>query len=189
MVDSSGRRLHGGAPPFFVAAASRCIGTRRPASVGGMIGNDDFLAVVKNAPLVSIDLVVVNPQGEILLGLRKNRPAQHTWFAPGGRIRKNETLDHAFRRISRVELGTEFERADATLLGAFDHFYDDNYAEVAGIGTHYVCLAHRIDVGNDFEPVGDDQHERFRWWSVADACRSDRVHRNNKVTLSTLGVR
>ena len=51
-----------------------------------------FTEVIDRTPLVSIDLVVENEKGEILFGLRKNRPAKDYWFVPGGRILKNETL-------------------------------------------------------------------------------------------------
>ena len=48
------------------------------------LSREEFLKVVENTPLVSIDLIVQDPQGRILVGYRKNRPAQNTWFVPGG---------------------------------------------------------------------------------------------------------
>jgi colanic acid biosynthesis protein WcaH len=105
---------------------------------------DEFLALVKNAPLVSIDLIVENNNGEILVGRRKNSPAKDSWFVPGGRIRKDETLDVALARITREELGTETPRVKADFLGVFEHFYSDNFAGVSGVGTHYVVLAFRL---------------------------------------------
>ena len=39
------------------------------------LSREDFLTVVRLAPLVSLDLVVTNPRGEVLVGLRTNRPA------------------------------------------------------------------------------------------------------------------
>ena len=61
-----------------------------------MLSNADFLTVVRLTPLVAIDLIVTDGNRRILLGHRRNRPAQGTWFVPGGRITKNETLDAAF---------------------------------------------------------------------------------------------
>lgn len=72
------------------------------------ITNDELLEVIKNAPLVSVDIIAKNKEGKILLGLRKNEPAINTWFIPGGHIRKNEGLDSAFRRIVKDELGLDF---------------------------------------------------------------------------------
>ena len=106
----------------------------------------DFLQVVRLSPMLSIDIVVRNPLGEVLLGLRANEPAKGTWFVPGGRVLKNESLDAAFERITRVELGVALDRADARLLGPYEHLYETNFANAPGIGTHYVALAHEIKV-------------------------------------------
>ena len=64
-----------------------------------------FKSVVANTPLISVDLIVRNPQGQILLGLRVNRPAQGYWFVPGGRVRKDERLADAFTRLVHVWSG------------------------------------------------------------------------------------
>ena len=51
-----------------------------------------FLEVIDRAPLVSIDLVVVDPDQRVLCGWRVNQPARGFWFVPGGRILKGEAL-------------------------------------------------------------------------------------------------
>ena len=55
-----------------------------------LLDEDSFRAAVAAVPLVSIDLVVRRANGDVLLGLRNNRPAQGQWFVPGGRIRKGK---------------------------------------------------------------------------------------------------
>jgi colanic acid biosynthesis protein WcaH len=57
---------------------------------------DIFRTVIASTPLIAIDLIVRNLQGQILLGWRVNRPAQGYWFVPDGRVLKNEALDNAF---------------------------------------------------------------------------------------------
>src|SRR3954466_13792753 len=54
------------------------------------LSDAQFADVVRLAPLVSIDLVIRDPDGDVLVGLRTNAPAKGFWFVPGGRIRKNE---------------------------------------------------------------------------------------------------
>ena len=78
-----------------------------------------FQTIVQNTPLVSIDLVIKNAQDQVLLGRRNNRPAQGYWFVPGGRIRKNETLAQAFKRLTCVELDQEFLLGDACFFFFF----------------------------------------------------------------------
>jgi colanic acid biosynthesis protein WcaH len=90
------------------------------------IDNSDFARIIRYAPLVSIDIIVRDPQGKALLGLRANEPARGKYFVPGGAIRKNETIRDAFARILKAEIGIEASLDNATFLGVFEHFYETN---------------------------------------------------------------
>jgi len=83
-----------------------------------------FTKIVSHTPLVSIDLVVRNESGGVLLGKRTNRPAQGTWFVPGGRINKNEKIQDAFGRIIQDEPGNSYPFSEARFLGPYQHFYE-----------------------------------------------------------------
>jgi len=149
------------------------------------LDKETFLSVVDAVPFVSIDLVVRNEQGQVLLGYRRNRPAQHFWFVPGGRIRKNERLQHALERIARSELGIEAAEASrGQLLGVFDHVYDDNFYGVAGIGTHYVVCAYQFRLGASACLNHDDQHAELAWWEPDRLLSSPQVHPNTKLYFS-----
>ncbi len=153
------------------------------------LGEDAFRGVVASTPLVSIDLVVQNEHGELLLGHRLNRPAQGFWFVPGGRIQKKETLDEAFRRLTSGELGSAFDRASATLLGIYEHFYTDSVFGTAedGIDTHYVVLAYHLQLPIDHvltAPI--EQHSAYRWWPIIEIEASAKVHGNSRAYLDAL---
>lgn len=151
--------------------------------------DETFRTVVAFTPLVSIDLVVENAEGEILLGQRLNRPAQGFWFVPGGRIQKNETLDAAFRRLTQGELGLAFERSQARLLDVYEHFYADSvFGEAAtNPDTHYVVLGYhlRLPAGVSLAPPAE-QHDRYRWWPQAEMQASAEVHANSRAYLAAL---
>ncbi len=145
-----------------------------------MLDEQSFLQVVSNTPLVSIDLVIQNKQGEVLLGRRKNRPAHSYWFVPGGRIRKNERLSTAFERLCAEELQFALSFSEASLLGVYEHLYEDNFAGEAGIDTHYVVLAYAITV-EQIPPVELlQQHDAQDWWNVKDLLKAGDVHANTK---------
>ncbi|NNF98577.1 MAG: GDP-mannose mannosyl hydrolase [Desulfobacteraceae bacterium] len=144
----------------------------------------DFLNVIDKTPLVSIDLIVENAMGEVLLGKRTNRPAQDFWFVPGGRIVKNETIERALKRISTVELGFELSICQMELIGAFDHIYNDNYYGEPGINTHYVVLAFRTIMPEDCELKPDDQHSDMRWWLKNELRCHAEVHPNTQKYFS-----
>lgn len=137
-----------------------------------------WLEVVQRTPLVSIDLIVRDTQGRVLLGLRNNPPAQGSWFVPGGVIRKEETLDAAFVRIAERELGLCVQRRDARLLGVYEHHYPDNFAGTPGISTHYVVLAHTLNVPQLPAHPADDQHAQLRAFTVTELLATPGVHAN-----------
>ncbi len=141
----------------------------------------DLIELVRLGPLISIDLIPRGPDGKILTGLRNNEPARGSWFVPGGRINKGESLDRAFRRIARGELGLSLERSDATALGVFEHFYTRNFAGTPNVGTHYVVLAYLVELSEEHRVRRDSQHQELRWFTPEELTTEPAVHRNTKV--------
>lgn len=128
----------------------------------GWLDTATFETVVASTPLVSIDLLVQNEKGEYLFGFRNNRPAQGYWFVPGGRIQKNETLDAAFGRLTRDELGISYERNQACFSGVYEHIYGDSiFGE--RISTHYVVLAYSIVLATGAARLDEKQHSNLLW--------------------------
>jgi colanic acid biosynthesis protein WcaH len=141
----------------------------------------DFLDVIRLTPLVAIDLIVNDGNRRVLLGHRKNRPARGTWFVPGGRITKGETLDTAFTRIVRDELGiASVQRSSARFCGVFEHLYDENFAGVPDISTHYVVLAYSITLGGSVPMGRFDQHSDYAWVFASDLLSRPDVHDDTK---------
>jgi colanic acid biosynthesis protein WcaH len=157
-----------------------------------MLSEPAFLEVIDRTPLVSIDLIVRDEQGRLLMGLRRNEPARGFWFVPGGRIFKGETLEAAFERITLVELGVQVPRSAARLFGAYTHLYEANALAVEGVSTHYVVLAHELPslVLPSALPLA--QHGRYRWVSAVQAheCPPGEapVHSNNWPYFDKLGA-
>lgn len=144
------------------------------------INQNKFLEIIDSTPLVSIDLIIENSAGEILLGKRVNRPAKDYWFVPGGRIRKNEKISDAMQRISSSELGQSISIKDTQLLGNYDHLYSDNAFDEQDISTHYVVLAYKMTLSQDFTITLDEQHSEFKWWTKQDLITATDVHQNTK---------
>ena len=145
------------------------------------IDKKHVLEIIEATPLVSIDLVIRNPSNKVLLGKRNNRPAMGYWFVPGGRIFKNETINQALKRISEVELGQDLSTKAPSLLGAYDHIYEDNFLNVKGINTHYVVLAFVIAIQQEIEVKSDEQHTELKWWEIDKLLQDQTVHQNTKV--------
>ncbi len=143
-----------------------------------MLKSNLFISILKNSPLTSIDLIIKNRTQEVLLGLRKNRPAKGYWFVPGGRIYKDESIANAFKRISKNELGIEYNIGESRFLGVFEHFYSDNRFN-EDFSTHYIVLGFEIML--EKTPVSvDEQHEAFRWFDMVALLNDPSVHRYTK---------
>lgn len=147
----------------------------------GWIPPEHFKTIVRYSPLVSLDLVILDERGHVLVGLRRNEPARNTWFVPGGIIRKDETLDSAFGRILFAETGLSKARRDAHHIGLFEHFYPTNRYLDTGYGTHYVVNAYRIELPSRPAIHLDDQHAEIRWMVPRDLLAAPDVHENTKI--------
>lgn len=142
----------------------------------------EFSAACAALPLVSIDLVVTNTKGQLLLGLRNNAPARGCWFTPGGRIRKNEALADAKLRVAQDELGLPAAVMERALpMGAWDHFYPDSAFDPK-VSTHYVNLPLWLALTPSEEkhlqlPQGrGEQHARWQWLALDQAASDAAVH-------------
>lgn len=150
---------------------------------------DQMRAQVRDGLIVSIDLLIQDHAGRWLLAYRKNRPAQSSWFVPGGRVRKGETNPEAFERVVDFEFGRDLSYKRARFHGIYVHYYDDNCWEDPAFGTHYLVLAHRVQVESGWDGVihaeaALEQHQQLGWFGVEEALSSPEVHPYTKVYLT-----
>ncbi|HHJ4519702.1 GDP-mannose mannosyl hydrolase [Citrobacter portucalensis] len=138
-----------------------------------------FQQIVAATPLISLDLIVRNAQGQVLLGRRLNRPAQGCWFVPGGRVRKDERLDAAFLRLTQEELGVATSRERARFLGPYEHFYADNFSG-DDFTTHYVVLGYELAWQGQQDALPVSQHDQYRWFDVGELLQATSVHQHTK---------
>lgn len=144
-----------------------------------MLSAARFAGIVRDTPLVSIDLVV-SYKGEVLLGRRTNEPAKDYWFVPGGRIRKNEKINKAFYRLTKNELGNHIAISLAEFHGVYEHFYDTNFSETGDFGTHYVTIAYSIELDQPLTSLPTKQHDDYIWLPTSEVLEHDRVHDYSK---------
>ena len=150
------------------------------------LSTEDFLHVVTNTPLVSIDFVIWNSCGQILIGKRLNEPARDYWFVPGGRILKGERIAEAVNRLLMEELGMKLE--DFTyppqFIGVYDHmyptcFYKENPTVTT---THYIAIGYQLSIDtNKISKIdAHDQHSTWKWVDVEEMLSDPMVHDNTK---------
>lgn len=151
-----------------------------------MLPAEVFATVISSTPLISVDLLIVNTRGELLLGKRNNKPAQGSWFVPGGRVFKNESIAQAISRISQSELGVSLAQKNGSFKGHFEHFYQDSVIN-DDIDTHYVVLAYHYEVSDDLVISPCSQHIELSWHRPSDVQTSEDVHCYTKAYLEYIG--
>lgn len=161
----------------------------------GLLPMGQFQQAVAALPLVSVDWVLTNPAGELLVGQRLNAPARGPWFTPSGRVRKGEALSVAQQRVALEELGLPLANSakwltHARLMGAWDYFFSDA-AFFANVPTHYVNLPHWValteaEVAQLRLPVGE-QHGHWQWMPLDQAAEA--VHECVKPYVAWLQAR
>ena len=148
------------------------------------LNSSTFSNIIENTPLISIDLIVKNDNGQILLGKRVNKPALNSWFVPGGRIYKDETLDDAFARIVKDELGLVISKDQASFYGLYEHFYNNNVFN-DDFSTHYIVLAHEINISDI--PDTNTQHSSYKWFDIQELLADENVYKYTKDYFTNKG--
>lgn len=161
----------------------------------GWLSHPEFAKVVELTSLVSVDLLIFNVEGKILLGKRANEPAKGMWFTPGGRINKFEKLEDSIQRISKNEVAPILPlMSQPPLHGVYRHMYevsrfplDTSSTDVWRSGTDYINFAYRLSVLDHYNPddiektKGDGQHlpdsngKIFHWFSIEDLLTNPEV--------------
>lgn len=149
-----------------------------------LLESESFASVVRHAPLVSIDLIVRDRQGRVLLGRRTHPPARGWWFVPGGRILKDERLSDATTRLLSEELGWR-GAATARLRGVYEHMYADNFQGTDEFSTHYVVLAYDVLLEDGELAHPGSQHSAYGWRSVPELLASPDVHPYTQASFRT----
>lgn len=133
-----------------------------------------FSSIIANTPLISIDLIIKDTKGKVLLGKRVNKPALRSWFVPGGRVFKDETLEDAFKRTCKDEIGKVFSINDAKFKGIYQHFYDDNVFNDE-FSTHYIVLGFELIIKEGLS-LDTIQHEKYKWFTQEELLESKDVY-------------
>ena len=99
---------------------------------------------------------------------------------------KNESLEQAFKRINKLELGVEIHRQNTECLGLYDHFYNDSFFDNAN-STHYINAAHWNPLKTDNLPnIPMEQHKNYRWVHCQKVECDKALHQYSKVFVSEL---
>lgn len=104
------------------------------------LSNKTFKTILNNVPLLCVDIVAKH-KGKYLLVKRRNKPLKGTFWLPGGRVLKNETMERAVRRKMREETGLNIELIRP--LGYFEYCFKDHAIALKN-GYHTVSIVYLV---------------------------------------------
>lgn len=113
-----------------------------------------------NHPQVGIGVILVNPQGQVLLGHRKNSHAPY-WSIPGGHLELGETFEACAIREVAEETGIRIVNPKVISVS-------NNLATYAESGRHYISVI-LLAEGIDQAPrlMEPDKCEGWHWCAPA----------------------
>jgi colanic acid biosynthesis protein WcaH len=133
-----------------------------------LIPESEYKTILENIPLPAVDLIVKCEDG-VLLGRRTNSPAKDTWFVPGGRVHKSESLKNAVKRIAKDEIGTSVEIKQQ--VGSYSNKYSES--EFRDISKHYITTLYIVKpLSENFQK--DSQNSKLKIF----ASLPDQTHRH-----------
>ncbi len=103
-------------------------------------------------PLLTVDCVVLNPRGEVLLIERKNEPFRGHFALPGGFVDIGETVEDACRRELMEETGVKAGKL--TLVGVYSDPNRDPRGHTASVVFLTRVRTNKTEAGDD--AAGDE---------------------------------
>ncbi len=111
-------------------------------------------------PIPCVDIVLKNDHS-FLLAKRINKPAQGSWWLPGGRIIKGEKLIEAANRKAQEELGISV-RVEK-ILGVDETMFPDGPFNDS---THTINVVFLASFTHSIKSVKlDNQNDEYAWFS------------------------
>lgn len=126
-----------------------------------MIPREKYLEILKEMPIICVDLIIVNKDRYLLLH-RNNAPAKDQWWFCGGRVLKNETLYNASIRKAKEETGLNV--VPRRIIDVNETIFNDG---PEGIQVHSVNIVYLVHA-HESNVLLDENHSACRWVNVSE---------------------
>lgn len=118
---------------------------------------EEYREIARKVPILCVDGIILH-KGRFLLVKRKNEPLKGKWWVPGGRMFKGETLESAFKRKMKEEIGLEVKIV--CRLGYYEEVFDKNELEIPSVHTISVVFVAMPLKG---KVKLDEQSSDYKW--------------------------
>ncbi len=114
-------------------------------------------------PILCVDILILNESKQFLLTKRRQSPAKDSWWFPGGRVHKCETITEAAKRKGREELGVDLEISD-TIVSVEESIFINEHPV---IHTVNIVVKSMAQINTQF--VLDESLSEYQWFSYIDS--------------------
>lgn len=83
-----------------------------------------YKKIAEVLPILCVDVIIKNHNGEYMLIKRANEPLKGQWWVIGGRVLKGESLDQAAKRKVYEEVGLEINNVKS--IGYYEDAFETN---------------------------------------------------------------
>ena len=127
---------------------------------------DIFYFVSQLTPLINVDLLIKNKQGQVLLTWRDDRFYGPAWHIPGGIIRFKERIEDRIELVAQIELGASvnFSSQPINVRGLINSERD--------VRGHFISLLYLCELKSDpadekAYKVGEPKQGQWAWHDKA----------------------
>ena len=89
-----------------------------------IIPTEHYKKIIEVLPILCVDIIIKNHNGEYLLIKRANEPLKGKWWVIGGRVLKGESLEQAAKRKVKEEVGLEIDNVKS--IGYYEDALETN---------------------------------------------------------------
>lgn len=139
---------------------------------------DIYKKIVDNVIIVCVDLLCINNNGEILLGLRNNPPLKNVYYLPWWRIFKYENSLDAAKRKASDELWIDIDVKKLKFLWVYDDIFPSD-SFFPWWWSHYTSRTYVYPLSEREETqlcTNDAQHKNLKFFNLKDSSLHSMLH-------------
>lgn len=127
-----------------------------------------YKKIMETSVIVTVDIIFINKNKEILLWLRNNAPLKNTYYIPWGRIYKYENIIDAAKRESKKELWISLKIEKIKFLWVYDDIYKED-AFFEWMWSHFASRTYIYNLDdNEKVEINDNQHAKIKFFNIND---------------------
>lgn len=134
-----------------------------------------FYFISQLTPLVNVDLLIKNEQGQTLLTWRDDGFYGPGWHIPGGILRFKETAENRIKKVAAEELGISV-KADIKPLAI-----NEKIAKNRDVRGHFIALLYACQLTSELplETQASAENIKAGQWQWHDGCPDNLIEQHN----------